>query len=272
MPAGILGTIWIVDNASTDDSLVQLPHHPQVRIIQNNINRGFAAACNQGIAQSDTEFVVMLNPDALILPDTLAGCAAYMQLHPQVAVAGVRQTDESGATRPSCSRFPTAWRFLWDAIGLSRFMPSIFKPATVMTDWHHEESATVDQIMGSFMFIRRSALDQVGRFDEQFFVYYEELDLSKRLASAGYASHYLHHLQIVHGGGGTTESVQAFRLYLSLKSRLQYARKHFGKVQYALTLLITWGPELLSRLLYSLKQLPGGPAATAKAYYWLLRK
>ena len=267
-----LSEIIVVDNASTDNSLLTLPADSRIRQIRNKENKGFAAACNQGIKATEANYVVMINPDLLVSPDTLQQCHAFMQENRQIDICGVRQKNEQGATQPSCARFPTPLRFLFDALGLSKLAPSLFKPATLMTDWDHNSSAYVNQIMGSFMFIRRAALNQIGLFDEAFFVYYEELDLSKRLADAGGKSYYISSMEIMHAGGGTTHSVKSFRLYLSLQSRLVYARKHFTKAGYFFTAMVTHLLEPFTRTLFAL--IKGSPiqiTETWKAYNMLWR-
>ena len=113
-------------------------------------------------------------------------------------------------------------------MGLSKIAPKIFHPGVLMTDWDHKESRKVDQVMGAFMFMRNSIFEKLGYFDERFFVYYEELDFSKRLAQLGGTSFYNSDIKAIHIGGGTTNNVKTFRLFLNLSSRLQYAKKHFS--------------------------------------------
>ena len=120
-----------------------------------------------------------------------------------------------------------------------------------MIDFDYSVSNFVDQVMGAFMFMRTTIFNKVGYFDEQFFVYFEEVDFSKRLADIGGKSYFNSDIKAIHIGEGTTKSVKAFRLFLILQSRLKYARKHFSKFGY----LITWGSTFLiepfSRILFS---------------------
>lgn len=248
----LISQVFLVDNFSTDNSLQEISPHPNLKIIANMTNKGFAAACNQGIHHGDSKYVVMVNPDALVESNTLVECFNFMEANSEVDICGVKQKDENGLVRPSCARFPTPLRFLFDAAGLSKMAPHFFKPATLMTDWDHLSSKKVDQIMGSFMFIRRDVFSRIGFFDERFFVYFEELDLSKRLSDAGGISFYNHTISIVHGGEGTTKNVKAFRLFLSLKSRLQYSRKHFSLGGFISTCFSTYVIEFVSRIFYSL--------------------
>ena len=119
-----------------------------------------------------------------------------------------------------------------------------------MTDWDHTESRFVDQVIGAFMFMRGSIFKKAGYFDERFFVYFEELDFSKRLAELGGKSYYSTAIKAIHSENGTTMSVKGFRLFLYLKSRLQYAKKHFGYPGYSLVWLSTFFIEPISRFLF----------------------
>lgn len=247
-----LGKIIVIDNASTDNSFKSIEHLKQVKTITNTNNKGFAAACNQGINASNTPYVVMINPDVEVFKNTLAESVRFMEQNPKIDIMGCMQLNEAGKTVPSCARFPTPFRFFYDSTGLSKLLPKIFRPATLMTDWDHQESKQVDQIIGSYMFIRKCTLDKIGLFDERFFVYYEELDLSKRLKDAGGLSYYNHNIKLLHYGEGTTKGVKAFRLFLNLNSRLIYSSKHFKKPGHVFTIFVTLVIEPFSRSVFSL--------------------
>lgn len=250
--ADLVNTIFVIDNASTDNSLEGIKNLRKVRVIQNLENVGFGVACNQGIALSTAPYVIMVNPDVVVFDNTLEESMTFMETHKDIDILGAMQLDENGNIMASCARFPTPLLFLNDALGLSKILPRVFKPATLMTDWNHRESRTVDQIIGSFMFIRRSVFDSIGVFDPLFFVYYEELDLSKRLKNVGGISYYNHSIKLTHYGEGTTQNVKSYRLYLNLKSRLLYAKKHFGKSGFYSTFFSTMIIEPITRTLFLL--------------------
>lgn len=247
-----IGAVYVVDNYSSDDSVKMLAQDEKLYILQNNKNEGFAKACNQAFKKCTSEFVLLLNPDAILESSTLSDCIKFMQQHDEVDIMGCRLKDDAGHIAPSCARFPTPLRILNDATGLSKFFPKIFKPATLMTDWDHAESRKVDQVMGAFMFLRRSVFEKTGYFDERFFVYFEELDFSKRLAEINGISFYNKEIAIVHSGGGTTKRVKAFRLFLFLKSRMLYAKKHFSAPGVAIVFVATWVMEPIARILLAL--------------------
>ena len=121
-----------------------------------------------------------------------------------------------------------------------------------MTDWNHSESRYVDQVMGAFMFMRHSVFEKVGFFDEQFFVYCEELDFSKRLSDLGGKSFYNTNIAAIHSGEGTTKSVKAFRLFLNTRSKLLYSKKHFSHSGFLLVWIGTYFIEPFSRTFFLL--------------------
>jgi GT2 family glycosyltransferase len=269
----LIGSIVIVDNASTDESLEDLSSDNRITVISNAENKGFAFACNQGITYTNNNFVVMLNPDVELNTNTLFRSLEYMELHPATDIMGCMQLDENGNITPCCARFPRPTRYLGDALGLTKAFPSLFKSATLKIDSDHRSSKFVDQIMGSYMFIRRKVFEKVGVFDTRFFVYYEELDLSKRLASVGGKSFYNHTIQLTHTGKGTTEKIKAFRLFLSLDSRLMYSKKHFSITGHAFTFFITLFIEPVTRVIFSLVKVGNADAAnTFKGYRMIWSK
>ena len=243
----LVSQIIIIDNASKDDSLSRLPHSTLITLIKNQYNAGFAKACNQGFLQSKAPYVLLLNPDAELMENTLCDSLAFMAENNHVDIMGCQLLDEKGNITTSCARFPAPFRFLTDALGLSYLLPHLVKPALLMKDWNHKESRAVDQVMGAFMFMRRKVFEKIGYFDERFFVYYEELDFSKRLKDVGGISYFNASIQARHQGMGTTESVKAFRLFLNLNSRLKYAKKHFSFFGYLLVAFSVFPIEFASR-------------------------
>ena len=244
--------LFIIDNNSEDLSLQQIKLNDKIVIIRNEENRGFAKACNQGFKLCTTNYVLLLNPDTQLLKNTLQDCIAFMDKKNDVDILGCQLLNDNGEIAPSCSRFPTASGIFRDATGLSKLVPSIFKPGIIMTDWDHKESKFVDQVMGAFMFIRKSIFEKIGYFDEQFFVYYEEVDFSKRLSEIGGKSFFAAEIKAIHSGEGTTSPVKAFRSFLNLRSRLQYAKKHFNSLGYYSVWSCTFLIEPLTKSIFLL--------------------
>lgn len=241
--------IFIIDNNSSDKSIEKLPHDSFIEMIKNDQNLGFAKACNQGFRLCNAPYTLLLNPDAQLFSSTIKDCIACLANKEEVDILGVALLNDDGKVTLSCSRFPTPLHFFYDAIGLSKMVPKIFTPALLMTDWDHTNSRYVDQVMGAFMFMRTTIFEKVGYFDERFFVYYEDLDFSKRVAISGGHSYYNSNIKAMHSGGGTTENVKAFRLSLSLRSRLLYAKKYFNFIGYAVVWSCTFCIEPITRIL-----------------------
>lgn len=244
-------SVIIVDNDSTDDSLAQvgklkkLPF--QLLIVRNHNNRGFGAACNQGVRLAkNSDFLLFLNPDAAICTETLNRVSSYMISSDasDVGICGVQLFDESGNVSRSCSRFPSVIVFLAQAIGLDRIFPRL---GHFMGEWTHESTRFVDQVIGAFFVVRQNVFEQLCGFDERFFVYFEELDFSFRSHQAGWNTVYLAEAQAFHAGGGTSNQVKARRLFYSLRSRLLYSFKHFSFIGAMAVLLVTLLLEPLSR-------------------------
>lgn len=249
-----VGKVFIIDNNSEDLSVQQIKLNDKIEIIWNKENRGFAKACNQGFKLSTAPYILLLNPDTQLFNSTIEDSIACMNQKNGIDILGCQLLNDNGEIAPSCSKFPTPSGILRDTTGLSRIAPSIFKPGIIMTDWNHKESRFVDQVMGAFMFFRKSIFEKTGYFDEQFFVYYEEVDFSKRLSEIGGKSFFDAEIQAIHSGEGTTASVKAFRLFLNLRSRLQYAKKHFKSGGYLLVWICTYFIEPFSRTFFLLSK------------------
>ena len=248
----LINTIFIIDNGSTDASLNKVELNKKIKIIRNKTNMGFSKACNQGFKLSTCTYVLLLNPDTQLLNNTIADCITFMNQNTETDILGCQLLNDKREITPSCSRFPTAIGVLSDSLGLSKIVPSLFKPAIILTNWDHKESRYVDQLMGAFMFMRRSIFEKIGYFDERFFVYYEEIDFSKRVAEKGGKSFFNANIKAIHSGQGTTNSVKGLRLFLNLRSRLQYAKKHFNYGGYACVWLCTFFIEPFTRSLFLL--------------------
>ena len=263
-------SVFIIDNNSENPSFEKIYTKNKIILIGNKENLGFAKACNQGFNLSTAPYVLLLNPDTQLLDTTLQDCIAFMESNPEIDILGCRLLNDAGETSPSCARFPTPISMFIDCAGLSKIFPTLFKPAILMSDWDHKTSRYVDQVMGAFMFMRHTVFEKVGYFDEQFFVYSEELDFSKRLSDIGGKSYFNTDITAIHSGQGTTISVKAFRLFLNLQSRLLYARKHFKYSGYLLVWFGTYIIEPFSRIFFLLIKGKFGDIKSVVKGYWML--
>jgi GT2 family glycosyltransferase len=241
---GCVASVAVVDNASTDDSLARLeslgPTAFDLTIVRNPINRGFAAACNQGAALGTSEFILFLNPDTRLFADSLPKAIAFLRApeNAEVGICGIRLVDEAGNTSMSASRFPTLRVMAGTTLGLSRIWPAAF-PSHVMSPSELTVTRPVDQVIGAFFLIRRSVFERCGGFDERFFVYFEEVDLSFRAKQLGYASYFLADVTAYHRLGGCSDQAKAARLFYSLRSRILYAQKHYAAPALVTLVLLT---------------------------------
>ena len=184
------------------------------------------------------------------MPGTLAGVCKFMMSDAAgtVGICGVKLVGEDGKIQRGCTRFPGWLHMVSIAAGASALFPSLF-PSHFMSEFDHEKNRAVDHVIGAFFCVRRELFEDLGGFDERFFVYLEDLDFSLRARKTGRTTYYLADAAAFHKGGGTSEQVKAHRLFYSLRSRLLYAFKHFKRYQAwsisAMTLLLEPFPRLL---------------------------
>jgi N-acetylglucosaminyl-diphospho-decaprenol L-rhamnosyltransferase len=222
--------VVVVDNASTDGSADRLPGElPQLRLLDNRKNIGFGAACNQGARAGAAAAILFINPDIEVEAGQIDAALAYLerQGNERIGVIGVRMRDENGQLQPSTARQPTPGQLLAQAAALDRAWPRLFPPH-FMIGLDHAETHKVDQVMGAFLLIRRTLFDELGGFDERFFLYYEDADLCLRVRQAGWDVVHFAGTGVCHAGGGSTRKVKAWRLYLLLRSRVQFVAKHYS--------------------------------------------
>ncbi len=224
---GLVRSVVVVDNGSVDGSAdVAVPGLP-LEVIRTGRNLGFGTACNLGARRGDARYILFLNPDAALMPGVLAGTVAHLEADAAGAVGavGVRLVDEAGDTHRHCARFPTWRAFVGQSLGLFRLGRGFFRPIPLL-EFDHRSSRSVDHVMGAFYAMRRTLFAALGGFDEAFFLYMEDLDLSKRIADAGYRIDYRADLVAYHRQGGTSDQVKARRLAYILSSNMIYAWKH----------------------------------------------
>jgi GT2 family glycosyltransferase len=228
----------VVDNASRDGSAEMVrTQHPETRLIESGANLGFAAANNLAYPSAMGRYIVLLNSDAFLSGEDFRRAVDRMNAMPDVGIAGGRLVGEDGAWQPSARLFPSA---INDALRLSgladRYSKSRFFGRADRTWASDLEPADVDWVPGAFSILRREAIDRVGFFDERFFLYYEEVDLCRRVKEAGFRVAYWPDIVVTHIGGASGRKVenQSFsktggQLTLwRMRSALLYYRKHHG--------------------------------------------
>lgn len=225
--------VLMIDNASSDASPDYLKSMSEsVSVIFNDTNVGFGRANNQAVPFVEGRYVLLLNTDAFVAPDTLTKTVAWMDANPECGVLGVKLTDRESGLQPSCRYFPTPINVFLNRTGLDRFLPWV-RGVDDMT-WGHASVRECDWVPGCYYLIRRETVNAVGLFDPRFFMYYEEVDHCRRVKAAGWKVLFYPHTSVVHIGGESAKTTgkvtQAGRQIsnLQIESELLYFRKHYG--------------------------------------------
>lgn len=224
-----LTEVLVVDNNSTDGSLAYLqPHFPFVRFIANTENPGFGRANNQALGQSRGKYILFLNPDTILPEDCFQQCLAFMDARPDAGALGVRMIDGSGRYLPESKRgFPAPWVSFCKMSGLTRLFPhSRLFARYYLGHLSSAETHLVDVLSGAFLLARKEALDKTGGFDERFFMYAEDIDLSYRIQQAGYQNYYFAETTILHFKGESTRRDTRY-VILFYTAMIQFVEKHF---------------------------------------------
>jgi GT2 family glycosyltransferase len=232
--------IIVVDNASSDGSGEMVKQKfPQVKLIENTENRGFAAANNQGMAIAQGRYVLLLNSDTVILDNAIAKTVAFADNHPEAAVVGCRVLNPDRTLQPTCFMFPSVLNmFLWSTYLSKLFPKSKFFGRERMTWWNRTDVRDVDVVTGCFMLVRQEAIKQVGMMDERFFVYGEETDWCYRLQKAGWRILFTPNAHIIHLGGASSEQIKSEMVLQLRASILLFLKKHKGMSSYGLACLL----------------------------------
>jgi len=240
--------IVLVDNASRDNSLDIIRQQlSDCHLIANAINVGFGRANNQALEHVEGEFVLLLNTDAMVAPDSLDKTLAYMRGDDACGVLGVNLVGGDGLPQPSCRFFPTPSNVLVETFNLKRLLPGV----RLVDDATLDSTATrhCDWVPGCFYLVRRKVIDQVGLFDPRYFLYFEEVDHCKASKAAGWNVVFFPHTTVVHTGGESAKSVGPVTTagqqisVLQVESEILYFRKHHGKLgTLVLSLARTLGP------------------------------
>lgn len=230
--------IIVVDNASKDQSAEMVKtDFPNVRLLHSKTNLGFAAANNWAFTVATGRYWILLNPDAEMQYDALDHAFRFMLDHPRAAMAGAKLTAPDGTTQPSARQFPSLLNEILVLSGMAAKFPHSKFFGRFDRTWANENTpAQVDWVPGAFAIMRPEAIKQVGHFDERFFLYYEEVDLCRRLKDRKWQIWYQPNIVIQHIGGESSKTVEKAEISTSgsqlvlwrMRSALLYYRKHHG--------------------------------------------
>mgnify|MGYP001482880892 CR=1 FL=1 len=222
--------VIVVDNHSTDGSVSMIREKfPAVKVISNERNEGFSKANNRGIRISRGRYVLLLNSDTVIEPDTLEIMIRFMDEHPDVGAAGCKVVLPDGSLDKACRRgFPTPSASFYYAFGISKLFPKHPRFNQYQLSYlDPDQDYPVDCLVGAFMMVRRETIDQVGLLDEQFFMYGEDIDWCYRIKQAGWQIYYYPHTRIVHYKGASSRRKPRRIIYEFHRAMVIFHRKHY---------------------------------------------
>jgi GT2 family glycosyltransferase/lipopolysaccharide/colanic/teichoic acid biosynthesis glycosyltransferase len=251
--------IFVVDNASVDGSQAMVKKRfPNVRLIENIRNVGFSTANNQALKKAQGEYILILNPDTLIQEDTLLTLKKQLDEDPVLGAVGCKLLNPDGSYQINSRRsFPTPWVAFSRIVGLSRMFPKshLFGKYN-LTYLDPDEESEVDVLSGSLMMLRRKTIEQVGSFDEDYFMYGEDIDLSYRIKKAGWKIMYTPATKAIHYKGESTKKSEFSAITRFYSTMLIFVRKHFGgRYSLALRVLLTLGIYFRAVMAYLLQML-----------------
>lgn len=225
--------VIVVDNASTDDSLDALAGLPNVQIIKNATNVGFATACNVGIRVASAPFLLFLNPDCFFKPDTLIRLLEAMRFDERVGMVGGLLVNPDGTEQAGGRRaIPTPWRSFVRAFGLARFAdrwPRLFFDFHLLKQPLPNHNIEVEAISGACMMVRREAIQDVGEWDERYFLHCEDLDWCMRFRQKGWKILFVPSARVTHALGVSSRSRPIFVEWHKHKGMIRFYRKFFRR-------------------------------------------
>jgi len=251
--------VIVIDNASSDDSAAMVRREfPQAILIENPENRGFAAANNQGMKIGKGRYVLLLNPDTIVLDGAIEKTMAFADLHPDVGIVGCQVWESETKVQRTCFTFPSLRNLIVQKTGLRRLFPrSRFFGSANMGWWDRDTESDVDVVSGMFMFVRSQAIRQVGMMDEDYFIYAEETDWCFRFCKAGWRRVFTPVARIIHrdGGNKSTDPVRLQTYVQFQKSVLIFYRKHHGLLSWAGAKMIYLVSVLISSIVWNIGRL-----------------
>jgi len=220
--------VFVVDNASKGDNVKVIEEEfPQVRLIRNRQNIGFARANNQAIKLSKAEFILMLNPDIEVLDGSLNQLVDFMRRNPRASAAGGKLLYPDGNLQLSCRNFYTIPTIILRRTFLNRIFPDHqLISRHLMFKWDHNNIRVVDWVFGACLIVRRSDLDKIGFLDEGYFMYFEDVDLCYRLRQAGIKTYYVPQALFIHSHRRESASgLLNKKVYWHIKGMLRFYKK-----------------------------------------------
>ena len=223
--------IIIVDNATDDGSVeIQREKFPKIKLIANKENVGFGVANNQALESAKGKYFLLINPDAIVKEDTLIKMLEFFSKTPQAGIAGCKVLNPDGSLQFACRRsFPGPWTSFTKVMGLSKLFPKSRLFARYnLTYLDENQTYEVDAVSGAFLMMRKEVYEKIGGFDEQFFMYGEDLDLCYRAQKSGFKVFFVHNTEIIHYKGESTKRSSLDETKIFYDAMHLFVRKHFS--------------------------------------------
>jgi len=230
--------VIVIDNASNDGSAVMVEKEfPQVKLKANEKNRGFAKACNQGADLAMGEYLLFLNDDTVVFQETLKKCVDYFKSHEEVGVLGCSIKNADGTQQESVRSFPSLYNQLVILLKLHNFFPQLINKY-IMRDFDYSKTCEVDQVMGAFFLTKKDIFNKQKGFDENYFIWYEEVDFCYQIKKSGLKVVYYSEAKIIHHGGASFKQLRALPEQMLLNRSMKYFfKKNKPRWQYWLIFL-----------------------------------
>ena len=255
--------VIVVDNNSSDETAKIVEQlYPQVNLIQNKRNLGYAKANNQGMEEAGGDYILLLNPDTQLFEDSLSLMYEFMEENPSIGALGPKLLNPDKTVQASCREFPTFSTLIWEFSGLSRLFPK----SRIFGRWRmgyfdFERQTETDQPMASCLMLRRAALEDVGIFDENFAMFFNDVDLCHRIKKGGWKIYFYPEAKVIHHKGASTKKAKARMIWLSHLAFYKFFKKHKTGLANRLLLFLFLIPLILSAwvriLLFGLGKLTG---------------
>jgi GT2 family glycosyltransferase len=240
--------VIVVDNDSSDETAKIVEQlYPHVNLIQNKKNLGYAKANNQGIEKARGEYILLLNPDTQVLEDSLSLMYGFMEENPNIGALGAKLLNPDKSVQPSCREFPTFSTLIWEFSGLSRLFPR----SRVFGRWrmgyfNFDKQRETDQPMGSCLMLRRATLEDVGAFDENFVMFFNDVDLCFRIKKGDWKIYFYPEAKVIHYKGASTRKAKPRMIWLSHLAFYKFFKKHKTGLVNRLLLFLLVIPLILS--------------------------
>jgi GT2 family glycosyltransferase len=245
--SGVAVEIIVFDNASTDGTAAWVTtHFPEARLISSEVNLGFARANNRAAREAEGRHLLFLNPDTWVDSDLATELVRFLDSHPQAGACAPRVLNPDGSLQRGTMRtLPTLETLFYDQTGLSRLFPGSRRFGRYwMTWWDHNDMREVEQAAGACFAIRRGLFEQIGGFDEGYFMYYEDVELCRAVMAAGWKTFFLPQARVYHVGGQSTIQAVSRNFPELHRSMYRYFRRHHGRGAAWLAKLIVGVGEL----------------------------